>query len=204
MSAGETTRSGRPRLFDEEAVLDSLTELFWHKGFARTSMADIVQTSGVHKPSLYRTFGSKDELFATILHRYLARKMALFAELVDQAGPGVAGIHAFLDNFRSEVLTDSGRHGCLLVVASNELEGTMPGYEDFGAEYRRELRRHLGVLVARARPDGEVDSDLVDARAEVLVTFLLGLHVTIRASAGTGDADRAIDAMDMVVDTWQH
>ncbi|MFT7502022.1 MAG: hypothetical protein ACI91Q_000825, partial [Gammaproteobacteria bacterium] len=43
----ETTTSsrrprGRPRLFDEEAVLDQLTALFWDKGYSQTSVSDLV------------------------------------------------------------------------------------------------------------------------------------------------------------------
>ncbi len=164
-----------------------------------------VAPSGVHKPSLYRTFGSKDELFATVLRRYLAQRMAAFAELVERAGPRIAGIHAFLDDIRTAEPTESGRNGCLLVVASIELAGSMPGYENSGAEYRGELRRHLGVLVARAQPEGEPDRQLAEARAEVLVTFLLGLHVTIRASAGTGDVCLTVRSTrsHAVVDTWR-
>ena len=70
MSTATPTR-GRPRTFDEEAVLDALTALFWRQGYEATSMADIVEASGLNKSSLYNTFGSKQELFATILDRYV-------------------------------------------------------------------------------------------------------------------------------------
>ena len=66
MSGAHARSRGRPRLFDEEAVLDELTGLFWEKGYAQTSMADLVHASGVHKSSLYSTFGSKEELFSKI------------------------------------------------------------------------------------------------------------------------------------------
>ncbi|MGB5523380.1 MAG: helix-turn-helix domain-containing protein, partial [Polyangiales bacterium] len=60
MSGANIRSRGRPRLFDEGAVLDELTALFWRKGYSQTSMADLVDASGVHKSSLYSTFGTKE------------------------------------------------------------------------------------------------------------------------------------------------
>ena len=82
MSSTTKAPVGRPRRYDEESVLEALTALFWRQGYAQTSMADIVETSGVHKPSLYRTFGSKEELFTKVLHRYLDQRMSQFSTLI--------------------------------------------------------------------------------------------------------------------------
>ncbi len=101
MSGTNTRSRGRPRLFDEDAVLDEFTELFWRKGYSQTSMTDLVDASGVHKSSLYSTFGTKEELFAKILRRYFAGRMDAMSALVDRAGPGVDGIHAFLSSYEA-------------------------------------------------------------------------------------------------------
>lgn len=61
---------GRKRSFDVDVVLDNAMRLFWERGYEGTSTADICEMSGIVKPSLYREFQSKEELFERSLERY--------------------------------------------------------------------------------------------------------------------------------------
>ena len=194
---------GRPRLFDEEAALDELTALFWRSGYSQTSMADMVEASGIHKSSLYSTFGTKQELFAKILRRYLAGRMDMLSALLELAGPGIDGIHAFLELIRSDVVSGSTQDGCLLVNSSTELCGTTPGYEEFGVEYRTEMRERVSVLIGQAETDDRRDPAVTDQRTDLFVTFMLGLNVIVRSGATEAEIGRSIDAMHVTVDTWQ-
>ena len=203
MSSTNTRSRGRPRLFDEDAVLDELTELFWRKGYSQTSMADLVDASGVHKSSLYSTFGTKEELFAKILRRYFAGRMDMMSALVDRAGPGVDGIHAFLELLRSDLVLDGSQHGCLLVNTSSELSGTAPGFEHFGVEFRKALRERLRALIRQAEPEGTASSRVTDQRTDLFMTFMLGLNLTVRGGADKNEIGRVIDAMQATVDTWR-
>lgn len=202
MARSETPTVGRPRSFDEDAVLDALMALFWRKGYAQTSMTDIVEASGVHKPSLYRVFGTKDEMFAAVLRRYLDAQMAMVSGLIEQAAPGADGVHEFLDRFSEGAMADVDRNGCLLVAASNELSGTMPGYQDFAGAYRSALRERLSLLLARTLPRDEHDNEIVEQRAELLTTFLAGFQVAVRAGASDQEIERIVNSMHTVIDTW--
>ncbi|NNE17170.1 MAG: TetR/AcrR family transcriptional regulator, partial [Myxococcales bacterium] len=186
---------GRPRLFDEEAVLDELTALFWRKGYSQTSMTDLVDASGVHKSSLYSTFGSKEELFSKILRRYLDSRMDMLSALIEQAGPGIDGIHAFLEILRSNLASGTGQRGCLLANTSSELCGTAPGFEDFGVEHRRALRERLRGLIVQAERDGTASENTTGQRTDLFMTFMLGLNLTVRGGADENEIGRAIDAM---------
>jgi AcrR family transcriptional regulator len=199
MSTIANAPTGRPRLFDEEEVLAALTSMFWCQGYSKTSMADIVEASGMHKPSLYRTFGSKEELFAIVLRRYLSERIAMFTSMIEQAGPGIEGVHNFLTLFEADAVTEHGRDGCLMVMASNELRGALPGYE-FSADYRQQMGDCLHILVARAVPDAE--DALTQARTDLLTTYLLGLQVVMRAGADADEIHQQLNAMHVTVNTW--
>lgn len=199
MSETSARSPGRPRLFDEETALDELTSLFWKKGYSRTSVADLVEASGVHKPSLYRIFGSKEELFAKLLRRYMEMRIEGFAALIEQVGPGIEGIHTFLSVMRDEVSAGTGTYGCLLVATSTELGGTTPGFENFGPVYRAEMRRVMRALVAKAGGDDTV----IGQRTELIVTCFVGLDVAVRGGAGEDELDRMFEAVHALVDTWR-
>ena len=115
---GAKTR-GRPRAFDEEVVLDALVELFWEQGYEAASMADIVEAAGLNKSSLYNAFGSKDELFYTVLDRYITEKEAFLREALSEGG--VDALVAFFELQRPMMLDTVGSRGCMAVNASTEL-----------------------------------------------------------------------------------
>src|SRR3954453_3268054 len=79
--AGRLTRSERQQLIEQAA-----TRLFAERGFAATTVDDIVQAAGVTKPMLYRHFESKQELCVALLERARAD---LIAAPLAQFPPGV-------------------------------------------------------------------------------------------------------------------
>jgi len=198
VSDTKTPKRGRPRQFDEEQALDAITTLFWQKGYSQTSVVDLVQASGIKKPSLYRVLGSKEEIFSRVLRRYLAARMSMFATLIDNSGPGVDGIHTFLSLMRDDVLSGTSQNGCLLVESSAELHGTTPGFTNFGSVYRSAVREQMQVLAGKA---GGTNRQ-IESRSQLLTTWFLGLDLTVRGGGDEEEIDNSIDAMHGVVEAW--
>ena len=61
---------GRKKEFDEDAVLHKAMRLFWEQGYEKTSMQELVSHMGIHKKSMYDTFGDKQSLYVKTLKRY--------------------------------------------------------------------------------------------------------------------------------------
>ncbi|MFP5296803.1 MAG: TetR/AcrR family transcriptional regulator, partial [Alphaproteobacteria bacterium] len=62
--------AGRPRSFDRDQALTRAMEVFWAKGYADASMAELTAAMGVSAPSLYAAFGSKEQLFREAVELY--------------------------------------------------------------------------------------------------------------------------------------
>src|ERR1700692_95348 len=62
---------GRPRKFSREGVLQKALPVFWKYGFARTTLPELEQATGVNKSGLYAEFESKEALFVACLRHYL-------------------------------------------------------------------------------------------------------------------------------------
>ena len=60
---------GRPRRFDEAAVVAAAVGLFADRAYDGLSVDDLVTSLGVHRNSLYQTFGSKRGLYLRALRR---------------------------------------------------------------------------------------------------------------------------------------
>jgi len=60
----------RKREFDEEKVLDQVMRTFWRHGYKGTSIEFLVEATGLHRSSLYGSFGRKEDLYRRALERY--------------------------------------------------------------------------------------------------------------------------------------
>ncbi len=66
----QTTSRGRPKKFDDTQVLARAMTVFWQKGYAATSMDDLLGAMQIPRQSLYRTFTDKHTLFVKSLQFY--------------------------------------------------------------------------------------------------------------------------------------
>lgn len=56
---------GRPSTFDHDRVMKKAQQVFWEKGFAATSLEDLLNAMDMGSGSFYNTFkGGKKELFS--------------------------------------------------------------------------------------------------------------------------------------------
>jgi AcrR family transcriptional regulator len=95
-------RMVRTRTFDPSTALTQAVGLFSSKGYADTSMDDIVRATGVSRYGLYGTFGNKRELFEQALDRY-AEGMGLTSTMFGLAVLGRTGfsresLHGIVDS----------------------------------------------------------------------------------------------------------
>lgn len=63
-------------------ILQAAMTLFSSKGFAATSIRDITQTAGVTNPMVYYYFGSKEDLFVTLLMEAVGEMSTQMHELL--------------------------------------------------------------------------------------------------------------------------
>jgi AcrR family transcriptional regulator len=104
-----------------ERILAVAADLFYRLGIRAVGVDAIAEGAGTNKMTLYRHFGSKDELVAECLRRWAAESNLLWDE-IDAAHPGDARaqLHAWLTAMAAH-LADSDQRGCPLANAAVEL-----------------------------------------------------------------------------------
>jgi TetR/AcrR family transcriptional repressor of nem operon len=79
-------RVGRPRGFDEQVVTRAAVTLFAGRAYDGLSVDDLVNHLGVHRNSLYKTFGSKRGLYLTALRWHVEHEIGpLLADIASAA-----------------------------------------------------------------------------------------------------------------------
>jgi TetR/AcrR family transcriptional regulator, transcriptional repressor for nem operon len=106
-----------------DRLIESARHLFWERGFAGTSMADLLSHAGVNSGSFYHFFESKEALLRAVLDTYLA---ALRPMVIDpafsQTEEPVARIFAILAGYRKRILQTDCQYGCPLGRLALEID----------------------------------------------------------------------------------
>lgn len=187
----------RVKTFDPDAVLDAAMDVFWRKGFAETSVHDLVDELGLSRSSLYATFGDKDQLFQKAFARYCSTEAGPRHELLTREGPVLDGLRELLLGLARAPELHPDRRGCLVVNAAMERIPADPATTAAVAAQLGRLEEALHAALRRGQAAGEIDAGR-DARAlaRFLVTVVQGMRVVGKATA---DRDALHDTVEVAL-----
>src|ERR1700691_4234533 len=113
----------KPSTTTRDRLVNSAVFLFWDRGFAGTSMADLLAHADVNSGSFYHFFESKEALLREVLEGYLH---ALRPMVVDPAfaltDEPVERIFGILAGYRGRILQTECRYGCPLGRLALEID----------------------------------------------------------------------------------
>lgn len=173
---------GRSKEFEEDEVLQKAMELFWQQGYEKTSMSDLVEHMGIHRKSIYDTFGDKHSLYLKVIEHYGELSTAKFKSETLRAKTSYEAIQYLFDYI---IEGNEERHyGCLFVNAATEFgpwdQEVLKKTEDAFSE----AEKFIAEIIKQGQENGEFskkyDSELL---GEILHTSLLGLRVLVKTSA---------------------
>jgi TetR/AcrR family transcriptional regulator, transcriptional repressor for nem operon len=168
----------RPREFEHDTVLDRAMRIFWAKGYAATSVEDLVRQMGIQRGSLYATFGDKRALFFAAIDRYDRVVTAKLVAALDEPASGMEAIRRFF-RLKIEWATAANRpRGCLVTNSVTELAPRDRSTTARVGSVLKKLEAAFHRAVLRAQEAGEIDPAR-DARAlaRFLTTNAQGLSV---------------------------
>lgn len=192
-------KTGRPRSFCTDTVLDRAITVFWRKGYEGASLAELTNAMGINPPSLYAAFGNKEGLFRAVLERYGARRQALMDRVLTAPDPRAVA-RQFLEGVADFSADTGGRSppGCLLVQGG--LSCSDSDIPEVLAEHRAEKERALRERFQRDKKAGKLPKSANPATlASYLTTVANGMCV--QASAGA-TAKQLRDIVEIALTAW--
>jgi TetR/AcrR family transcriptional regulator, transcriptional repressor for nem operon len=104
-------------------LIDSARYLFWERGFAGTSMADLLAHADVNSGSFYHFFESKEALLRAVLEEYLqALRPMVIQPAFARTDEPMARIFAILAGYRERILQTGCKYGCPLGRLALEID----------------------------------------------------------------------------------
>jgi len=177
-------RRGRPRSFDPAEVLGAAGERFRTRGYAGTSLDDLVDATGLQRPSLYAAFGDKHAIYLATLDRTIERAGRGFDRLIAANLPLRESLEAMFRTVIDGYLTgETGPSGCIMVSTS-----AASAVDDeairarLAAFLQMEDDKIEALLMARGDPKAR-------AHARLATATIHSLSVRARAGASLEDMD---------------
>jgi len=172
----------RTRQFDPDVALGKVVDLFAARGYAETSMEDIVRATGVSRYGLYGTFGNKRELFEKALETFAERMgKRSFLRLLDEDA-SLASIRRIFSERVDEMCCKDTERGCLFIHTSMELAPGNDEIRDVLQKFLGRMSKTFSIGLANAQRNGEVRADLdVGAAGDLLTSTMFGLAVLARS-----------------------
>lgn len=181
-----------------ERIISTARELFRKCGLRGIGVDAIAEAAGTNKMTLYRHFGSKDELVCECL-RDVARDVEEMWKEVEAAHPGdpLAQLRAWVRLGAECANSDDGR-GCDMANAAVELADTDHPARQVIEEFKRKQRDRLAQLAQEA---GIADSELL---ADTLVLLLEGARVSRQSVGAEGPSSHFIASAEGVIASFMH
>ncbi|GAA3406955.1 TetR/AcrR family transcriptional regulator [Paenibacillus hodogayensis] len=178
----------RTKEFDEDAVLLKAMRLFWEQGYEKTSMADLVSHMGVHKRSLYDTFGDKHSLYMKTLKRYGDIIQQWTARIVKNSGSAEDAIRKLLQmTIKRE---DGTPRGCLMINTAVELALHDEEFQAWVKEGLNGFEELLRGIITEGQRSGELDASL---DADMLSAYLNNAFTGLRVLGKTTDDNEKLN-----------
>jgi len=173
----------RTKEFETDEIADAAMQVFWRRGYAATSVQDLVEGTGLSRSSLYSTFQSKQGLYQQALQRYELLTTLNNVKLLSGSGSPKALIRQLLINVVEDELNDSEHKGCLVANACLELAGHDEDVAQFVVSNLQKIQHALENLLIKAQQSGEIASTQNPrALASFFLNTMQGLRVLGKGS----------------------
>jgi TetR/AcrR family transcriptional regulator len=149
-------------------LLEVAIALFAEKGYASTSVREIVALAGVTKPVLYYYFKSKEGIFRAILDSAAAQQEGILAEVLEAPGTALERIIYLYRRIYEGVVENQN----LFKMIHNLIFGPPQGTPEYDFEqYQRGMADTIKIIYREGLAKHEVD----EADQEEVALLVLGL-----------------------------
>ena len=172
-------------------------DAFWQKGYEATSLADLCGCTGLHKGSLYQTFGGKHELFMRALQHYVDEAFREVATAAFQSESPLENIRAAVSKICD---VSGGQKGCMMVNSLVELAPHDPEVKAAVQAAGEKRLRAMADMIGKSQQAGEIRKGLEPYKlARQLMMTLTGGAAMVK---GILQEEEIVETLDDLIESW--
>lgn len=191
MSKAERTR---------QFIIEKTAPVFNAKGFAGTSLNDIVEATGLTKGSVYGNFGNKDEVALAVFDYNFGRISAYIRERVHARDTAIGKLLVYPEVYRDFLKIGFLKAGCPVLNTATEADDTHPALREKAVNALKTWRYYLEKIVARGIADKELKASAKPAEvASLVMTLIEGAVMIAKVTGKTAELHVAMDHLEKII-----
>lgn len=191
MSKAERTR---------QFIIEKAAPVFNSKGYAGTSMNDLIQATGLTKGSIYGNFENKDEVALAafdynfeLLVSYIRNKMDLRASAVDK-------LLVYPETYRNFLKLPLLQAGCPINNTSAESDDTHPLLKEKAAKALQFWRDRLENRIQTGIENNEIKPDVnINEFVSVLISLIQGSVIQVKVTGKIAPLNATMDFLERLI-----
>src|SRR5262252_5295323 len=177
-----------------ERILRAVDDLFYREGVQAVGVDAVIARAGVNKMSLYRNFGSKDQLITAFLEDRNRQYWEWWDAVMQRHDGGPRQrLYGLFEELQARV-THKGYRGCPFVNLAAELSDAKHPARAVITRNKQELRRRLCEL-ARAAKAADAE-----ALSESLIVLMEGAYAISQTCGPGGPANSVARTAKVLID----
>jgi TetR/AcrR family transcriptional repressor of nem operon len=184
------TKAERTREF----IIEKAAPLFNQKGYAGTSMNDLMAATGLAKGGLYGNFKNKDEIAAAAFEYSYNR---LKEDISAKVGPKKTArekLFAILQYYKNYTVNPPIEGGCPIMNTAVEADDAYPFLKQKAKEALQEMLHSLQRILKKGVEAGEIKPDLeIRKEAEIIYAQIEGGIMMAKVADDVAMLNRTLD-----------
>lgn len=182
----------KPSASTRERLIESARFLFWERGYAGTSMAELLAHAQVNSGSFYHFFDSKEALLRAVLEQYMSLLRPMIVDPAFATTPRpLERIFAILAGYRQRILMTECTFGCPIGRLALEID---PENAPAHSLLARNFQGWIGAVrecLVEMKESMPLNTDL-----DALATFIL---VTMEGGVMLSRSYRSVEPFDQAI-----
>jgi TetR/AcrR family transcriptional repressor of nem operon len=188
MSKAENTR---------QFIIERSAPIFNRKGYAGTSLTDLIEATGLTKGSIYGNFENKDAVAVAVYEYNIKALRKRIAAFVDKPVSATEKLIAFTEYYRTNYKALQERGGCPIQNASIEADDNLSFLKKHVQQSIRNWVRDIAHIIEEGQKKGEFKKN-IDA-TEYAFTIISVLEGGIMLFKIMNDQKALYAALDRII-----
>jgi TetR/AcrR family transcriptional repressor of nem operon len=185
-------------------IIEKSAPIFNTKGYSATTMADILQATGLAKGGIYGNFSSKDEIAAEAFEYAYTRLKDQLRFKIKQESNARDKLFAIFDYYHNYTTQPHIDGGCPLLNTAIDADDNIPFLKKKAKAALDEMLGSLAYIISMGIGKGDFIKDIQpEQEAEVIFAMIEGAIMMSKLADNPRVLNRVLNLLKQRVDAWK-